>query len=72
MYFHNNSLLACVETNIIKTSYFEAMSNEKRKQKCYIYLQCVLSKRIEQSAAIIGIKGVFTLMCNNNASDQTY
>ena len=28
-YFHNNSLLACVETNRIKTSCFEAMSNEK-------------------------------------------
>ena len=28
-YFHNNSLLACVETNKIKTSCFEAMSNEK-------------------------------------------
>ena len=33
MYFHNNSLRACVETNRIKSSCFEAMSNEK----CYIY-----------------------------------
>ena len=28
-YFHNTSVLACVETNIIKTSCLEAMSNEK-------------------------------------------
>ena len=27
--FHNNRLIACVETNRIKTSSFEAMSNEK-------------------------------------------
>ena len=36
-YFHNNSLIACVETNRMKTSCFEATSNEKCKQKCYIY-----------------------------------
>ena len=42
-YFHNHSLLACFETNIIKTSCFEVMSYEKWKQKCYIYYQCVLS-----------------------------
>ena len=29
-YFHNNSLLACVETNRIKTSCFEAKSNENK------------------------------------------
>ena len=33
MYFHNNSLLVCIETNRIKTSFFfEVMSNEKWKQ----------------------------------------
>ena len=31
--FHNNCLLACVETNKIKTSCFETMSNEKWKKK---------------------------------------
>ena len=40
--FHKTSLLAYVETNRIKTSRFEAISNEKWKQKCYINLQCVL------------------------------
>ena len=43
-YFHNNNLLACVETNRIKTSCFEAMSNEKWKQKCYIYkTMCIVT-----------------------------
>ena len=36
-YFHNNSLIAWVETNRIKTLCFEAMSNVKWKQKYYIY-----------------------------------
>ena len=35
--FHNNSLLAWIETNRMKPSCFEAMSNEKWKQKWYIY-----------------------------------
>ena len=64
-YFHNNSLLACVKTNTIKTSNFEAMSDENKQTKmfhlltmCFIVMDWAVSGNYKEVKAYY-----FTLPC---------